>query len=61
MLIHTYDIHSDMIIIVKLINIFPHLVTIFICVMTASEIYCLSKFALFNTVSLSTVTLYLDL
>lgn len=49
-----------MIIIVKLINISPRLVTIFVCVMTASEIYSLSKFALFNTVSLSAVTLYLD-
>ena len=53
---HTY---SEMITIVKLINISPNIVTFFVSVLIAPEIYYLSKFPLFNAVSLSTVMLYI--
>ena len=49
-------IHSESITTVKLINISTlPIVTMFLCVMNAVEIYSLSIFTVFNTVLLSTV------
>lgn len=52
MISYTY---SEMITMVKLINISPHTVIIFLCVMKAPEINYFSIFPVFNTVLLDTV------
>lgn len=54
-----FGIHSKMITVVKLTSS-PHIVTIFLCVIRASEI-CLSKFLVFSPVLLTIVImLYID-